>query len=80
MRKAVLAMAGAPVYAGFGPTLLAEHAARELGRGSEFGHGAPLADAGRAVDAQAQASEAPAPSAAAGALGELVQWDSSVHA
>ena len=47
------------------------------GHGRERGHGAPLADRGRAVDAQAQAGEAPEPSAAprgagrAGAVGQF---------
>ena len=48
VREQVLALAAEPVYAGFGPTLLAEHARRRRPRRA--------------------------------ALGELVQWDSSVHA
>ena len=79
VREAVLAMAAA-VYAGFGPTLLAEHAARELGvEASADTVRRWLTEAGLWTRKRKRARHRSRRPRRA-ALGELVQWDSSVHA
>ena len=80
VREAVLAMAAAPVYADFGPTLLAEHAARELGvEASADTVRRWLTEAGLWTRKRKRARHRSRRPRRA-ALGELVQWDSSVHA
>ena len=57
-RERVLAIARDPNYAGFGPTLLGEHAERVLGVRASMEYGAGMAGGRGAVGAEAQASEA----------------------
>ena len=79
VRERVLALAAEPVYAGFGPTLLAEHARRRLGvRVSPETMRAWLTEAGR-WRRRRKRSKHRSRRPRRAALGELVQWDSSVH-
>ena len=80
VREGVLALAADPLQTGFGPTLLAEHARRRLGvRVSAETVRGWLAAAGVWKRRRKRAkywSRRPRRAA----LGELVQWDSSIHA
>ena len=79
VRERVLALAADPLQAGFGPTLLAEHARRRLGvrvsaetvRGWLVAAGVWKRRRKRAKHRSRRPRRA--------ALGELVQWDSSIH-
>ena len=80
VRERVLALAAEPLYAGFGPTLLAEHARQQLGvEVSAETTRAWLVQAGRWSRKRKRAKHRRRRPRRA-ALGELVQWDSSVHA
>ena len=75
VREQVLALTAKLVYAGFGPTLLAEHARGRLGVCVSADDGAGK----RGVGGAGASGRSTGVGGRGAVLGELLQWDSSVH-